>query len=143
MVVAVVAVRASNRDPTLQSGVARALADRSDAVAASLARGDRCVADRAAGQLQAASIVAVRRKLVSPQVAPELLARTRLLARSISCPPPARHLQAPPPPEATSTPDRRVGPAQSGDLNQGENGDHGEHGHDGKRGHGRGRGNSQ
>jgi len=131
-VVAIVAAVESGGDPSFQSDVARALADRSDAVAASLVRGKRCAADRDAERLRTESIVAVRTNLVSPQAAGELLTRTRVLARSITCPPPAPPTPAPATKTATT---RRVPPSRSEDHGDGQDGDRGEHGRGKKRGH--------
>jgi hypothetical protein len=94
-VIAVVAVIGSRTNRTFQSDVARSLAARSDAVAASLARGDRCSANRYAKQLRTAAVAVVRRDLVSPELAPELLTRTARLNRAITCPPPVSPAPAP------------------------------------------------
>jgi hypothetical protein len=141
--VAIVATIESG-DPTFQSEVAQSLAKRSDAVAVSLARGKRCAADREAERLRADSIVSVRRNLVSPEIAGELLERTRGLARAITCPPPApaRPASPLPPPATPTTSGTHRAPPRSEDREEGQGGDRGKHGRGKERGHRRGDGDS-
>lgn len=131
--------------PTFQDEVASGLAERSDAVAASLARGNRCTADRDADRLRTDSLVAVRRNLLSPQIAGELLTRTRRLAQSITCPPPAATRPAPSPslpPPATAPPPHATPPPRPEHHGEGKDEDRGARGKGKKRGHQRGDGHS-
>lgn len=80
--------------PTLPSSLAERLAARSDAVAASLDRGDACAARAGAEALQAVAIAAVNEKRVPGALQEELLGSVAALVESIPCEP------APPPGEA-------------------------------------------
>jgi hypothetical protein len=128
--------------PTFQDEVASGLAERSDAVAASLAHGNRCTADRDADRLRTDSLVAVRGNLLSPQIAGELLTRTRRLAQSITCPPPAAARPAPPPSPATGPTPHMTPPPRPEHRGEGKDADRGERGKGKKRGHHRGDGDS-
>ena len=139
-VTAVVVAIGSSTGSALQSDVARRLAERSDAVAASLARGDRCTANRYAEQLRTGAIEAVRRNLVSPELAPELLTRTARLSRAVTCPPP---IAPAPTPASHSNPFAHSGAGSPAIGKDGHTkGDHGR-GRGEKRGHGNGKGDSE
>jgi hypothetical protein len=85
------------RPPQLPRTLARDLAARSDAVAASLANGDRCGAAVRAAALRQAAQGAVRQGRVVRRLASRLLPAVDSLAVSLpACPPPATSEPKPP-----------------------------------------------
>jgi hypothetical protein len=112
----------------IPADTAQALLADSRAVAARLAAGDRCGADRRAQALAAKARVAIQAGLVPVSLAGELRTRTMRLAAALTCPPPPPRV---PPSPAQSQPPAAVGDEGDGD----ENGDEGGKGRGKKRGH--------
>lgn len=114
--------RAAAPPPRLPHALAQELAQRADAVAARLARGDACAAKAQAATLQRAAIASVAR--IPAALREELVGGVNdLVARLPHCVPPPPQTQPPPPP-AQSPPQRE---------------DEDERGHRGKD-HGKGKG---